>query len=175
MSRVPCIPLHPELRAYALALLRDRMTLIQIQQHARVWALEQWGPVSGDAYFCYVLMDHESTSFYWSICKEIGIPQRSSPQDNMHGWFGPGEKPPSTLFTQSCLSYEAYEEGVTNRFSIIISTPEMQEKAWQFGHGKQMLMDLTFGFCSGRLLLCILMAINDRNKGIPIAFILFTA
>jgi hypothetical protein len=58
---------------------------------------------------------------------------------------------------------------------MIIVTPEMKAAAWQFGHHKQVLMDLTFGFFSAQALLLILMALDDNGKGIPIAFILFTA
>ena len=51
----------------------------------------------------------------------------------------------------------------------------MQTAAWKFGHEKQVLMDLTFGVCSARALLVILMAIDDSGEGIPICFALFTA
>ncbi|KAJ7926377.1 hypothetical protein B0H13DRAFT_1599629, partial [Mycena leptocephala] len=63
----------------------------------------------------------------------------------------------------------------SERCSIILSTPEQRQFAWKFGHGKQMLMDLTFCVCNGRALLAILMILDDQNKGLPIAFILFTA
>ena len=36
-------------------------------------------------------------------------------------------------------------------------------------------MDLTFGVCSARALLAILMVIDDNNHGQPIALMLFTA
>jgi len=135
-----------------------------------------WGLAPGDNFFRYVLSQHETTSLYRTISAELGIPQRSTAQDNLDSWFC-AEKPhpPSHLLTESCLHYEAHVDGQTDRFSIVISTPEQQAMAWRYGHNKQVLMDLMFGFCSGCALLCILMAIDDRNKGIPIAFIVFTA
>ena len=51
----------------------------------------------------------------------------------------------------------------------------MQAAAWKYGHRQQVLMDLTFGVCSARALLVILMAIDDSGSGIPICFMLFTA
>jgi hypothetical protein len=47
--------------------------------------------------------------------------------------------------------------------------------AWEHGHHQQMLMDSTFGVCSARILLFILMVINKQNKGIPVATIMFMA
>src|SRR6202453_1850236 len=47
--------------------------------------------------------------------------------------------------------------------------------AWKYGHKHQMLMDGTFGTCTARVLTFILMAIDDNGKGIPVAFIIFTA
>jgi hypothetical protein len=51
----------------------------------------------------------------------------------------------------------------------------MIEAAWKFGHKRQVLMDLTFGICSARALLVIIMAIDNSGHGIPICFMLFTA
>jgi hypothetical protein len=42
----------------------------------------------------------------------------------------------------------------------------MQAAAWQFGHNKLVIMDLTFNVCSARVLLAILMVIDDENHGI---------
>ena len=58
---------------------------------------------------------------------------------------------------------------------MILSTPEMREAAWKFGHNQQVLMDLTFWICSARVLLVILRAIDHSGTGIPICFMLFTA
>ena len=46
--------------------------------------------------------------------------------------------------------------------------------AWAYGHQKQMLLDGTFGVCSTCVLVFFLMAIDDRNIGIPVATIIFT-
>ncbi|KAJ7432705.1 hypothetical protein B0H11DRAFT_2378902 [Mycena galericulata] len=60
-------------------------------------------------------------------------------------------------------------------FRLILTTPEQRLLAWRYGHKKQVLMDLTFGICSGRLLLVIFMAIDEDNHGVPITRILFSA
>ncbi|KAF7971659.1 hypothetical protein HWV62_20624 [Athelia sp. TMB] len=51
----------------------------------------------------------------------------------------------------------------------------MDEAAWRYAHGKQLILDGTFGVCSSRLLLFIAMAVDDDGKGLPIAFFLFSA
>lgn len=51
----------------------------------------------------------------------------------------------------------------------------MQDAVWRFVHQKQVLMDLTFKFCSAPALLMILMAFNESGKGIPVTLFVFTA
>jgi hypothetical protein len=106
----------------------------------------------------------------------MGMPQQSTAQNNLDIWFrAKNPNPPDPQLTASCLSYIPYIPGETEWFSIIISTPQPQAMAWKYGHRKQVLMDLTFGVCSGRALLAILMAIDEHNKGIPITQLMFTA
>jgi hypothetical protein len=62
-----------------------------------------------------------------------------------------------------------------SRFLLILAVPIMRERAWQFAHGGQLLADITFGFSSARANLMILMAIDNQFKGVPIAYIVFTA
>ncbi|KAK7014180.1 hypothetical protein R3P38DRAFT_3322138 [Favolaschia claudopus] len=124
MEHNPRVPLHPELRQYAISLL------------------------------------------------EI----RAAPQDNLHLWFRSlNPQPPDPRLSASCLFYSPHIIGETDRFHLILSTPEQKLLAWKYAHKQQVLMDLTFGICSGRVLLALLMAINDQNHGIPIAAFLFSA
>jgi hypothetical protein len=51
----------------------------------------------------------------------------------------------------------------------------MKEAAWKYGHEKQIILDGTFGICNSRILLFIVMAVNKNRKGIPIAFLMFSA
>jgi hypothetical protein len=57
---------------------------------------------------------------------------------------------------------------------IIICSQDQQEYAWKYGHQSLILLDGTFGISKHKLLLFIMMVIDDNNKGIPITFILFT-
>ncbi|KAJ7458973.1 hypothetical protein FB451DRAFT_1046462, partial [Mycena latifolia] len=176
MSRDPRIPLHPDLRDYALSLLRKNIPLPQLRQHCREWAHKHWGMNVGDKTYRYVFCDHETTSLYRTLAREAGIPQRSAAQDNLHLWFNSEDPhPPDPRLSAARVAYSPFIPGQTERFSIILMTPEQKLLAWKFGHRKQLLMDLTFGVCNGRALLGILMALDDEMKGLPVAFFLFTA
>lgn len=176
MSKEPRIPLHPDLRQHALSLLRTNMLLPQFRQQCREWSNARWGTSPGDKSFRYTLSLHETTSLYRSLAHKASIAQRSAPQDNLHLWFrSDNPKPPDSRLTAACMSYTPCVEGQSDRFCIILSTPEQRLVAWKFGHKKQILMDLTFGVCNGRALLALLMVIDDQNKGLPVASILFTA
>ena len=176
MDRNPRVPLSPELRNYALDLLREKTPLPLLRSKTTSWAEKKWPGLPGDSYFRYRLTLHDASSLYRTISRECGIHQRTAAEDNLDKWFRAEKpQPPSSLLSESCLHYQAHEKPKTDRFEIILSTPEMQEAAWKYGHKKQILMDLTFGVCSARALLLILMAINDIGTGIPICFIMFTA
>ncbi|KAF8907632.1 hypothetical protein CPB84DRAFT_1813487 [Gymnopilus junonius] len=140
------------------------------------WAENKWSSISGDSHFRYRLTPHDASSLYRTISHERGIYQRTSAEDNLDKWFWAEKpQPPSPLLSESCLNYQPHEEPTSDRFEIILSMPEMREAAWKYGHKKQVLMDLTFGVCSARALLLILMAIDENGTGIPICFIMFTA
>ncbi|KAG8755470.1 hypothetical protein FRC11_006006, partial [Ceratobasidium sp. 423] len=46
---------------------------------------------------------------------------------------------------------------------------------WRYGHHKQILLDGTFGVCDRRLLLFIVMGVDERNHGVPLTLPLFSA
>jgi hypothetical protein len=150
--------------------------LTRLQQLCRDWAQKNWGDAPGNDSHRYVLQDHDSTSMYRMLLSTSGLRQRSSAEENLDTWFRQTHpSPPSPELTPSCLYYQPHIEGISERFVLIFATPEQKKMAWKYGHKRQMLLDGTFGICSARALLFILMAIDDRNKGIPVAFFLFTA
>lgn len=80
----------------------------------------------------------------------------------------------SNLMSIAIFHYVARSEA-GERFKVCISTPEMDTAARLYGHHSQIILDGTFGVCSIRLLLFISMAIDEKGKGVPIAFFLFSA
>ncbi|KAF6747490.1 hypothetical protein DFP72DRAFT_1149006 [Ephemerocybe angulata] len=157
MWRNPPIPLHPDLRGLLLDWLRDRTPLAVVKERARAYS------------------DHDTSSIYRTLGGELGIKVHTHAQDNLDAWLGPKKAAPDASLTAACLFYSPEVPELNERFMLILSTPLQQRMAWKFGHKRQVLMDLTFGFCSARALLVILMVIDDANKGIPVAQMIFTA
>ncbi|KAF8515192.1 hypothetical protein JB92DRAFT_2829740 [Gautieria morchelliformis] len=62
-----------------------------------------------------------------------------------------------------------------NRLEICIAIPAMQKAAWKYAHKSQVILDGTFGVCDCKLLLFIVMGIDEEKKGVPLAFLLFSA
>jgi hypothetical protein len=151
MERNPRLPLHQDLRNYALKLLRENVPLSLLRAKCLDWATKKWPGLPGDKFSCFRLTLHDISSLYWSISKECGISQRTAAEENIDKWFRKEKpQPPSPGLLESCLHYQAHRHGETERFEIILSTPEMRGAAWKFGHKRQVLMDLTFWhlFCS---------------------------
>jgi hypothetical protein len=176
ITRDPPIPLHPEIRDYALLLLADCIPLTQIQHLAKKHAISKWGNEMGTTSFRYRLTTHDSTSLYRSNARTHGITQQTSAEENLHNWFRADKPlPPDPAINDAVLYYEPQRANVPDsRFVLILAAPIMRERAWQFAHGGQLLADITFGFSSAQANLLILMTIDDRYKGVPIAYILFT-
>jgi hypothetical protein len=167
MSRNPRVGLHPELREYALSLLRKKAPISLIRSECATWAKEKWGSSPGNTSFRYILTPHDSTSLYRSYAAECNISQRSAAEDNLDRWFNStSPQPPSADFSAALLHYQPHLPPATDRFVLILATPDMQAAAWQFGHNNLVIMDLTFNVCSARVLLAILMVIDGDNHGI---------
>ena len=176
MDRNPHIPLHPDLRNYALELLRMSVPLPQLQQRCHHYAKEQFGDIAGNAHHWFLLSDHETSSLYRTLHAEFGIKQRSAAEQNLDLWFHANNpQPPHAELTDACLFYQPCGDGPDDCFIIILSTPQQRNVAWQHGHNKLLLLDGTFGINSARLLLFIGMVIDEDRKGIPIVFFHFTA
>ncbi|KAG1724782.1 hypothetical protein EDB19DRAFT_1897860 [Suillus lakei] len=157
MSCNPRIPLHPDMREYALTYAK-------------------WGLAPGNNHYRYMLSDHESSLMYQTLANEIGIPQCSVAEDNLDCWFCPMKPEPSSpLLSEALVFYQPHITDITDRFALILMSAKQQEMAWSFDHRKQMLMDGTFNVCSSRVLLFILMVIDNKNHGIPVCQIIFSA
>ncbi|PCH36080.1 hypothetical protein WOLCODRAFT_33646, partial [Wolfiporia cocos MD-104 SS10] len=182
MTKSPPIPLHPMIRDYAISLFQKSFTLNLVRTHCRDFAQEKFSHLSGDEIlygdnsYHYILNEHEATSLYHTLNKQLGISQRSAAHTNLGLWFRTDNpRPPSPLLSEACLYYQPHIENVSDRFVIIISTPEQRQLAWKHGHQQLMFLDGTFGFCSARTLLFTPMAFDDLLHGVPLGHILFSA
>ena len=96
------------------------------------------------------------------------------PEQNLHNWLdidGP-------YFQQSIYQSIFYYMARTHqneRLKVCISTSEMDEATWKYTHGKQIILDGTFGVCSSHMLLFIAMGVDEDGKGVLLALFLFSA
>lgn len=51
----------------------------------------------------------------------------------------------------------------------------MREASWKYGHNSQIILDGTFGLCDKRLLLFIVMGLDEERRGVPLVFLMFSA
>ena len=171
----PRIPLHPEIRQHALELVKLSVPLTQLQQCYHDFAQDRFGDVAGDTHYRFILSDHKTTSLYHTIFSQMGIKQHSAAEENLNLWFRAQKpQPPHPGMSELCLYYQPCEDDDNGQFIIIISTPEQQAMAWQYGHNNLLLLDGMFGVNSARSLLVIGMVIDAEQKGIPVVFIHFT-
>ncbi|KAJ3515621.1 hypothetical protein NMY22_g14404 [Coprinellus aureogranulatus] len=168
MDRDPRVPIHPDLRTYVLGLLREKTPLYLVRKKALEWSKNKWpNEEAGNNLFRFRLTHYDSCSLYRALNAEKGICQRSSAEENLDLWLRKDNpQPPNPLLTTSCVHYQPHVHPDTSRFELVIITPEMRASAWNFGHKKQVLMDLTFGFSTGEPIAKFLFSARDSAKAV---------
>ncbi|KAG6915114.1 hypothetical protein DXG01_013211 [Tephrocybe rancida] len=96
------------------------------------------------------------------------------PHVNLHKWLNPKSLQYNPTLAAAVFHYSARTER-NERLEICIATQEMMKAAWKYSNRLQILLDGTFGLCDRRLLLFIVMAIDEERHGIPLAFLFFSA
>lgn len=124
--------------------------------------------------FRYHFLTSDVRQLYRLFTKSYGVDASSPPEMNLHSWLDPSS-PSFRPDIYDAVFYYAGRSKKDERLKVCISTKEMDEAAWRYAHGGQLILDGTFGVCSSRLLLFIAMAVDEHGKGIPIAFFLFSA
>jgi hypothetical protein len=96
------------------------------------------------------------------------------PQINIDEWLDPTSPEYNTTISEAVFHYSARARK-GDRFEVCIATEEMRQTAWKYGHQSQIILDGTFGVCDSRLLLFIVMVVDQNKKGLPVAFLLLSA
>ncbi|KAF7293435.1 SWIM-type domain-containing protein [Mycena indigotica] len=103
-----------------------------------------------------------------------GVKLRERAEYNIDDWLDPDSQHYKPVLASAIFHYSA-RKAKDERLEVCISTPEMEEAAWRYGHEGQLLLDGTFGVTNSPLLPFIVMVVDEANKGIPVAFLLFSA
>lgn len=126
--------------------------------------------------FRYQLHPHDIQTLYRKFGRAKGIDITKEPQTNLHEWLNETSPLFRPELKNAIFQYSPrLSSDRRSRLKISISTKAMDEAAWEHGHGKQIIMDGTFGVVSCRMLLFIVMGVDEQRKGIPFAFFLFSA
>ncbi|KAF8960687.1 hypothetical protein BDZ97DRAFT_1760510 [Flammula alnicola] len=179
MSRVPAIPIHPHVIEVALAQLAEGASVTAVQmknlemrkKHA-YRGQASFNPLTSN--FRYELLQTDFASLYRKFNRKNGVDVTLAPEYNLDNWLNP-DHPHFKPELQWAIFYYAARAEQNDRLKVCISTSEMDEAAWKYGHHDQIILDGTFGVCTTRLLLFIVMAVDEESRGVPLALFLFSA
>ena len=123
----------------------------------------------------WLLEDHDRQTLRRMINTMVnGIKPNSRAAHNIDEWLDPQSPMYDAELKRSTLFYRPRTQG-NERLELIISTPPMQEAAWQLGHENQVLLDATFGVSVHKMIVFIVMAVDKNWRGVPIAMMMFSA
>lgn len=126
------------------------------------------------ANFRYKFLPSDHRQLYRLYNRAQGIDVTRPVQYNIHDWLNP-TSPNFRRETHDAIFYYAARVERDDRLRVCISTKDMDDAAWKYGHHGQIILDGTFGVCSSRMLLFIVMGIDNEGKGVPLALFLFSA
>lgn len=127
-----------------------------------------------EANYRYELLTTDFASLYRKHNRQCGIDITVSPEYNLDNWLNPQHSDFKKDLHAAIFHYCARSEK-NERLKVCISTEEMDNAAWVYGHNSQIILDGTFGVCSTRLLLFIVMGVDKHGRGVPLAMLLFSA
>jgi hypothetical protein len=178
IGHIPPIPVHPSVYAAALAQLRDGASFSDIRQKNRdLFEARAYADFPADlasSPYRWLLTHNDSRSLYRQYNRMKGVSVTNAPEINVDDWLDPQSDKYNPTLAHAIFHYSARADR-GERFEVAIATDEMNRAAWTYGHESQLILDGTIGVCDSRLLLFIVMTIDENRKGVPVAFLLFSA
>ncbi|KAF7355782.1 MULE domain-containing protein [Mycena sanguinolenta] len=178
LTRFPSVPVHPSVYVVALSQLRDGATFADVRKkNCELVAARGYKDIPADldrSPYRWLLETRDSRSLYRQYSRMNGVKIVEKPQINVDEWLDPKSPQYNSTIAEAIFHYSPRAEK-GERFEVCIATDEMNEASWKYGHENQIIVDGTFGICDSRLLLFIVMVVDENRKGIPVAFLLFSA
>ncbi|BGP50138.1 hypothetical protein JCM10450v2_006049 [Rhodotorula kratochvilovae] len=160
------MPLAPAVFDLAVNELRSGASMQQVcERNAAVVDSKGYPGQRGDnaRYYRWRIDSNDGKALHRARLRRMGIDATTSPEENLHHWLcGDLQSVKDSTFGYVPLTAQ------TERFELGISTPEMRDAAWAHGHQKQIILDGTFGVSTKKV-------IDERKRGIPVGFLLFSA
>lgn len=185
-ARKPLAPIHPSVFNIALRQMTEGVSLEVVKERNREMVEKHLYPdmppnldtsdseMDSDTQYRWLLRVSDIRSLYRQLHRLQGIKVTVRDYVNIHEWLDPNSPRFNKALHEAVFHYSPrLDKG--ERFEICISTPEMREAAWKYGHHNQILLDGTFGVCDKKMLLFIAMGVDEANRGVPLAFFLFSA
>lgn len=122
----------------------------------------------------YLILPADSSSLYRTLARLQGINTGRLAEQNIHVWLDPLSPSYQPLLHKAVLSYVP-RTTESERFRVCVASEEMEAATWQYGQNSQIILDGTFGVCDSRLLLFIVMGVDEDGHGVPLVFFLFSA
>ena len=120
----------------------------------------------------YLLSNQDIINIRNSTKDLWGIDKRKAEEININQMFGPNSKDSEIM--EATIYYKPRKE-LNDRFMLVLATKEQRKLAWEFSHNKILHLDGTFGISNKKILLFILLVLDEQNKGVPVGFLLFSA
>jgi hypothetical protein len=178
LARIPALPLHPKVFQIAILQLADGASITDIQARNRAliksggYGLKSSNP--RELQYRLLLGRSDTRSLYRQFSRIRGVRVTEKPHVNIHEWLNPASPRYNCMLAHAVFHYQARAEK-GERLEVCVAIDEMKEAAWKYAHLSQVILDGTFGVCDRRLLLFIVMAIDEDRRGIPLAFLFFSA
>ena len=178
ITRFPAVPLHPAVYEIALQQLKDGATLTDVQDRNR--ALVQSASYRGQpkdlkqSPYRWLLRGKDTRSLYRQFNRMQGIKVTEQAHINVDEWLD-SKSPQYSQTLRDAIFHYSPRATREERFEVCVATLDMREAAWKYGHESQIILDGTFGVCDKKILLFIVMGVDERGKGVPLAFLLFSA
>ncbi|KAJ7735193.1 hypothetical protein B0H16DRAFT_1731455 [Mycena metata] len=179
-TRIPPIPVHPSVYVVALSQLRDGASFADVKKKNReLFQARSYKdfPSPSDLHaspYRWLLETRDSRSLYRQFNRMNGVKVTEKPQVNVDEWLDPTSPQYNPTIAEAVFHYSA-RANKGERFEACVATDEMNAAAWKYGHEDQIILDGTFGICDSRLLLFIVMVVDEDRKGVPVAFLMFSA
>lgn len=178
LTRIPAQPLHESVFRVALAQLAEGASLGDIQKRNRTLIKTKGYPEMPsnprEWKQRWLFSRGDTRSLYRQHHRLKGVKVTEKPHINIDEWLDPKCPRYNQTFADAVFHYSA-RASKGERLEICVSTREMKEMAWKYGHRSQILMDGTFGVCDKKVLLFIMMAVDEDGHGVPLAFLFFSA
>ena len=180
-TRIPVQRVHPSVFKLALEQMKTGATWATIKatnykksEPGSLCPYPEMLTSDGKTRYRWTFEKRDSRSLYRQFYRLQGIRVVVKDHINIHSWLDRTSPQFIPAFHEAVFHYSP-RRSKDERLEICISTPDMRAAAWRYAHHSQVIVDGTFGVCNKKVLLFIVMGVDEQNRGVPLAFLLFSA